>query len=110
MQSAPELSSIPISERGRVGQTAFRKAHLHYWQPWLALLGIFLLAYSGSALGGYFGNETPGIYVGAGIGKLVYLQVGIHFARRFLRDTNFLAGQALSAKKIIRAHAVLVRV
>jgi hypothetical protein len=110
MQSVPELFSVPKTERGRLGQTAFRKAHLHYWQPWLVLLGIFLLAYLGSAVGGYFGNEKLGIYVGAGIGKLFYLQVGIHFARRYLRDTNFLAGPALRAKKVIRAHALLVRV
>ena len=97
---------VPTSERGRLGQTAFRKAHLHYWHPWLALLGLFLLAYIGSTLGGYFGNEKLGLYVGAGIGKIIYLQVGIHFARRYLHDTNFLAGLLLPATKVIRAHAL----
>jgi hypothetical protein len=107
MRSVPELSSVPISERGRLGQSVFRKAHLHYWQPWLAVLGIFLLVYIGSGIGGYFGNEKLGIYVGAGIGKLIYLQVGIHFARRYLRDTYFLAEPTLPAKNVIRA--LLVR-
>ena len=66
--------------------------------------------YLGSGIGGYFGNEKLGIYVGAGIGKLIYLQVGIHFARCYLRDTYFLALPALPAKKAIRAHALLARI
>jgi len=64
--------------------------------------------YIGSAFGGYFGNETLGMYVGAGIGKLIYLQVAIHFARRYLRDTYFLVGPHLRVKKVIRSAGMVI--
>jgi len=109
MQSVPELSGVPTSERRRLEKSAWWKAHRH-WQTWLALLGALLLICIGIVLGGHSGNEKLGGMVGAGLGKLIYLQVVIHFGRRCLRDTNVTAGPALPAKKVIRAHAQLVRV
>jgi hypothetical protein len=109
MQSVPELSGVPTSERRHLEKSAWWKAHRHHWQTWLALLGAFLLIYIGMVLGGYSGNEKLGVIVGAGIGKLIYLQVVIHFGRRYLPDTNVAAGPALPAKKTIRARALLVR-
>jgi len=109
MQGVPELSGVPTSERRRLEKSTWWKAHRH-WQTWLALLGAFLLICIGIVLGGHSGNEKLGSMVGAGIGKLIYLQVVIHFGRRYLRDTNVIAGPALPAKEVIRAHAQLVRV
>lgn len=109
MQSVPELTGVQTSERSRLEKSAWWKAHRH-WQTWLALLGAILVICIGIVLGGYFANEKLGGMAGAVIGKLIYLQVVIHFGRRYLRDTNVIAGPALPANKVIRARAQLVRV
>ena len=90
LKSVPELSGLPLRERGRVWRAVSLKTFRH-WEVWVALvvpmgLGVFL----GNIL-----SQPIGGMIGAALGGFVFSQVAVHFTRPYLRDYLLSEGEPL---------------
>ncbi|MBK0167488.1 hypothetical protein [Klebsiella sp. S69] len=77
LKSIPELSQLPLKERGKRWRCAYWRTFRH-WETWGALVLMALFTGSGSYFFSGFGSAVM-----AGTGGFIYSQIVIYVARKY---------------------------